>query len=248
MAHIPKKVHTRLVSEIRKFQNILESAKIKDLNESDTVMIITDMLSEIFGYDKYSDITSEHAIRGTFCDLAVKIDGQLKLLIEAKAIGLDLKEAHTKQAINYAANQGVEWVALTNGDNWKVYRVSFGKPISQELIIDFKISEANAKNEECLKSLFAISKEGWDKSAIDQHYSRSQVLNKFSMSALLLSESILKALKRDLRKVFPDVKVSIEDITELLIKEVLRREVVEGEKAINVKRQVERALQKAKSN
>jgi hypothetical protein len=41
------------------------------------------MLAGVFGYDKYSEVTSEFAIRGTYCDLAIKIDGALKTLIEA---------------------------------------------------------------------------------------------------------------------------------------------------------------------
>ena len=36
-------------------------------------------------------------IRGTFCDLAIKLDGTLAVLIEVKAIGLDLKEQYVKQ-------------------------------------------------------------------------------------------------------------------------------------------------------
>src|SRR3989304_3377989 len=115
MASIPKKVSERLVAGIKRFQPVLASAKARDVGEADTVTIIKDMLADVFGYDKYSDVTSEHSIRGTFCDLAIKIDGQLQTLIEVKAIGLDLKDAHVKQAIDYAANQGVDWVLLTNG-------------------------------------------------------------------------------------------------------------------------------------
>jgi ASC-1-like (ASCH) protein len=74
MANIPQRVENRLVAGIKKFQPILADAQKRDVNESDTVIIITDMLSEIFGYDKYSELTSEKAIRGTFCDLATKIE------------------------------------------------------------------------------------------------------------------------------------------------------------------------------
>ena len=70
------------------------------------------MLAAVFGYDKYSEVTSEFSIRGTYCDLATKLDGVVQTLIEVKAVGYDLKEAHTKQAIDYAANQGVDWVLL----------------------------------------------------------------------------------------------------------------------------------------
>lgn len=92
MATIPKKVAERLVAGIKRYQPILAAAKARDVGETDTVTIIKDMLADVFGYDKYSELTSEYAIRGTFCDLAIKLDGKLSTLIEVKAIGIDLKE------------------------------------------------------------------------------------------------------------------------------------------------------------
>jgi hypothetical protein len=56
----------------------------------------------------YAEITSEHMIRSTFRNLAIQVDGKLSLLIEVKAVGLDLKHNHIKQAIDYAANQGCD--------------------------------------------------------------------------------------------------------------------------------------------
>ena len=49
MPRIPQKVARRLSLGLKQFQPILESAKSRDLNESDTVVIVTDILSEIFG-------------------------------------------------------------------------------------------------------------------------------------------------------------------------------------------------------
>ena len=125
---VPARVADRLSAGLKRFQPVLASAKSRDVNESDTSMIVTDVLSEVFGYDKYSEITRELCIRGTFCDLATRVDGKFQLLIEVKAIGLDLKDAHIKQAVDYAANQGIEWVALTNGHIWRVFRVIFADP------------------------------------------------------------------------------------------------------------------------
>ena len=50
---IPTKVQTRLVEGLKKFQPIVESAKIRDANESDTVVMLTGILSDILGFDKY---------------------------------------------------------------------------------------------------------------------------------------------------------------------------------------------------
>src|SRR4030065_1330467 len=100
---IPKKITDRLSVGLKRFQPIISAAKARDAYESDTSMIITDMMAELFGYDKYSELTRELAIRGTYCDLATKIDGKYQMIIEVKAIGIDLKESHIKQAIDYAS-------------------------------------------------------------------------------------------------------------------------------------------------
>ena len=70
MPNVPKKVAERLSKQLRRFQRILRSAKDRDVNESDTVTIIVDMLEDLFGFDKYTDVTSEQEIRGTYCDLS----------------------------------------------------------------------------------------------------------------------------------------------------------------------------------
>ena len=63
MTSIPKTTETRIKSGIKKYKNVLKKAKDRDVNESDTVTILTDILSDICGYDKYTEITREYAIR-----------------------------------------------------------------------------------------------------------------------------------------------------------------------------------------
>ena len=57
MASVPKKVSERLVAGIKRYQPILSAAKARDVGEADTVTIIKDMLADVFGYDKYTDVT-----------------------------------------------------------------------------------------------------------------------------------------------------------------------------------------------
>ena len=90
MANVPKRVADRLVATIKRYQPIVSDARKRDVGEADTVTIVKDMLADVFGYDKYTEVTSEYAIRGTYCDLATRIDGALQALIEVKAIGLEL--------------------------------------------------------------------------------------------------------------------------------------------------------------
>jgi hypothetical protein len=159
---IPTKMASRLSTGLRKFKPILETAQKKDVNESDTVIIVQDILHEIFGFDKYSDITTEHPIRGTFCDLAIKLKGtgKIDILIEVKPVGVELKESHLKQAVDYAANQGCDWVILTTGVRWRLYRVEFVKPINQQLVIELNLLDLNPRAARDLDRLGVLSKEG----------------------------------------------------------------------------------------
>ena len=241
MTTIPKRVSERLSRETRKYQRVIKTAKDRDINESDTVVIITDMLSYVFGFDKYSDITSEYAIRGTFCDLAVKVDGNVEYLIEVKAIGLDLRETHLRQAVGYGAQHGIQWVILTNGVNWEIYRIKFEKPLGHSLLTEFNFLELSSRKKEDQETLFLLCKEGLSKAAIEDYHEHIKSVNKFVISAILQSDSGLRLLRRELRRVSPGVKVELDEIESILLGDVLKRDVLEGEAA-------ERAITRVKKS
>ncbi len=245
MSRVPTKVSSRIRAGLKRFQPIIASAKARDINESDTVTIVMELLSEIFGYDKFVEITSEHAIKGTFCDLAIKLDGELTMLVEVKAIGSDPKAAFVKQAVDYAANQGVDWVILTNGDVWHVYKMTFSKPIDAELVARVCLSESDPKNDEHVESLWMLSKEGWNRSALADHHARCQAFNRFTLAAVALSEPVLDVIRRELKKASPGVRIANEEIETMLLNEVVKRDVVEGEKAMTAKKSIARATRKS---
>jgi predicted type IV restriction endonuclease len=245
MATVPAKVASRITAGLKKFQPILSSAKTRDVGEADTVTIIKDLLNEVFGYDKYAEITSEHAIRSTFCDLAIRIDNTLAVLIEVKAIGLDLKDNHIKQATDYAANQGCDWVVLSNGIVWRVYKVLFSKPIEHELVLELNLMELSPRNEAHIELCWLLAKEGWQKARLGEYHSQRQALSRFSIAAVILSEPVLDVIRRELRRLSPDAKIHNDEIVEVLSTEVLKREVLDGEKADGARRMVNRAAKKA---
>lgn len=245
MAKLTAKAADRLSSGLKRFQPILESARVRDINESDTVVIVTDILQYVLGYDKYAEITSEHAIRGTYCDLAIKLDGKLVLLIEVKAIGLDLKDNHVKQAVDYAANQGCEWVLLTNGLLWQAFKVSFEKPIQHELVLDLDLSKMNHKKSADVEVLWLLGREGLQKAGLDDYHAQRAALSRFTLAAVVQSDVVLDVLRRQLKRISPDARIESDGIKAVLINEVLKREVVEGDKAHAAKRAVARAAGRA---
>ena len=240
---IPNRVADRLVAGLKRFQPILSSAKSRDVNESDTSMIVTDILAEFFGYDKYHEVTRELCIRGTFCDLATRVDGKFQMIIEVKAIGLDLKDAHIKQAVDYAANQGIEWVALTNGTLWKVFRVIFAKPIDSEMVLDIDLLTLSGKRANDLENLYLLTRESMLKSGLYAYHDHLQATNKFYLAAVVLSDPVLETVRRELRRL-SDVKLEVEELRDALSKEVIKREVLEGERAEGAKRKMAKAANK----
>lgn len=245
MAAIPKKVLQRFNENVSKYQKILQIAKDRDVNESDTVSIISDILGDLFGYDKYIEVTSEYMIRNTYCDLAIKIDQKVQFLIEVKAIGIDLKDNHLKQAIDYGANLGVQWVILTNGIEWKLYRIRFEQPIDFDLVCRFEFLEMNSKKESDQERLYVISKEGILKNTREDFYEKVKCFNKYTVAALLLSESVVNLVRRELRKYSSGIKIENAEIERVLKNEVIKRELVESDEATAVISKITKAMKKS---
>lgn len=231
MAKIPKKVIDRFIKSTGKFQKVLEIAKDRDVNESDTVAIIGDIFADVFGYDKYLEITSEFAVRSTFCDLALKVADKVQFLIEAKAIGIDLKETHIKQAVDYGANHGVQWVVLTNGIEWQIYRIRFEQPINYDLVCSYDFLLLNPRDEKDQESLFILAKEALAKNAREDFYEKVQSVNRFVIGALILNDVLLNTIRRELRKLSEGIRIDTSDVEQIIRNEVLKRDIVEGEDA-----------------
>jgi hypothetical protein len=228
---ISKKVSERLAQQLKKYQAILSEAKDRDVSESDTVVIIGDMLADLLGYKKYVEITTEFAIRGTYVDLAVKVGNDIRFLLEAKAIGQSLKDNHIKQAIDYGANHGIEWVVLTNGVMWQVYKIHFRQPIDKSLIFEIDLLQTTAKNAQYIECFGNLSRECFTQSSMTAFFQQQQATSKFSIAALLTSEPMLHALRKEMRKISSGIKIEDEHLIRILQNEVLKRETVDGEEA-----------------
>jgi hypothetical protein len=244
MQKINKKVVERLTGNLKTYQAIAQSHRTRDVSEADTVTLIKDILAYCFGFDKYLELTSEQQIRGTYCDLAVKIDGKIKYLIEVKAAGVTLSDSHLRQAVGYAANEGIEWVVLTNAIEWRLHRIKFGKPIDHEEISSFNLLDVNPKKDEDINKMFLLCKEGIGSDAMDAYHQHIQIVNKFTVAQILLSETLVSVVRREIRKYYPDVRLESEQIADILMNDVLKREVIEGEKVQESKQKLKKLMAK----
>lgn len=244
MAIIPTATQKRLSAAVPKFRKVLELARKRDVNESDTVTIVTDILEEVFGFDKYSEITREYSIKGTFCDLAISTSKKIEYLIEVKAIGTDLKDNHLRQAVTYASQEGIRWVVITNGIMWEVHRVKVDNRVENTKLIGFDFTKLNPRKNEDQEILFLLCKRGVQKDVIDEFYEYRQSVNRYSVAAVIMSDPIIGAVRRELRRIKSGLKVTDKNIEDLIKEEVLKRDLIENESTKEATKRIRKALKK----
>jgi len=242
---VSAKVANRIAAQMKRYQGVLATIQKKDLSEADTVTVINDILADVCGYDKYHEVTSQYEIRGTFVDLAVKVDENIRFLIEVKAVGIELKDIHIKQAIDYAANEGIEWVVLTNGAVWRVYNVHFGQPIEKILVCEVDLIALSPKSDEILECFGNLSREGFSKGKMADLLHQKQLTNKFTVAALLISDDVLDDLRKEIRRLGSRIKVEVDYLRALLTNEIVKRDLIDSEEAKAAVQNVRR-LQRAR--
>jgi predicted type IV restriction endonuclease len=243
MPVVGKRTLDRIAKGLRRYCEILTSARKRDVSESDTVVIVGDIMADILGYEKYVEISTEFAVKGTYVDLAVKAGNEIHFLVEVKAIGVDLKDNHVRQAIDYGANQGIEWAILTNGLVWRIYRIEFKKPIGHVLVAEIDL--ASAKEADAVAFFANLCKEGFATSQMDEFYEQHQATNKHTLACVLLSEKMLNHFRISLRRIVPSVRVDTKLLEHALRNELLKRELLEGEEAEHAAQRVKKALRSA---
>lgn len=231
MAKLPKKFTDRVSANIRKYQKIAMAQQKADVAEANTVTLVKDILADVFGYDKWEELTGEHQIKATFCDIAIKIGGQLRLLIEVKSAGTSLSDNHLQQVINYGAHQGIHWLILTNAVEWRLVRIVVANQISHEEVARVSFVDINPRKPEDLDRLFLLAREGLTTDAMDQFHQQSQLFSPYTVSAIARSEPVLNVLRREMRRLFPELKIEPADLAAMLEHHVIKRETLEGDRA-----------------
>jgi hypothetical protein len=75
-------------------------------------------------------------------DYALLLSRTPRLFIEAKGLGENMSDPKwANQTISYAAVAGVEWVALTDGAEWRVYNAHAPVPVEHKLFRAVRVAE-----------------------------------------------------------------------------------------------------------
>ena len=87
-------------------------------------------------------------------DFALFILRSPRLFVEAKALGENLDDRRwASQIMGYAGVAGVEWVVLTDGDEWRIYNAHAVVPIEEKLFRAARLTDDIAGTAETLELL-----------------------------------------------------------------------------------------------
>ena len=189
----------KFTQSIKDYKKKFLDKPLGELDESGTRLLINHFLTDMLGYETLSEVKTEYMIKGTYADYVIQIGGKRHFLVEVKALSLNLSSNHLRQSINYGANEGIDFVLLTNGRVFELYKVLFEKPISNELIFSLNLSElSNLKI--IADQLQYLHKDEVLKKGLDVLWDRHSALSPKNLSKLLFSDEVVKFLKKELKK------------------------------------------------
>jgi len=200
-------------ANIAKYRQPAADLRGANANEADTRMLVTDVLTDILGYDKYDDLTTEYRVRGDFADYGIRIDGTLVGFVEVKRAGAKLAERHMRQVEMYSINQGTEWMILTNGWHWKVYHLTAGLPMTVDLVLDFSIIDDDPAT--LAQALQLISIESLRRREIEKVWAKQAATNDYQLRLALSSAGVQEAMRLELWR-NTGHRVSTDEVGQLL--------------------------------
>lgn len=196
MAEAREQVRTQLRKMIRPMQEMLA----RDANEGDTRLMVTDFLTDAFGFDKYEDLTTEYLVKGEFADYGIRIDRQLIAFVEVKRVSQQLNERHLRQVQMYAVNEGVEWLILTNGRVWQVWHLTGGLPVALDLVMEVDILDPASTPKSAADQLWHLSKDAMRRRTIEEIWRARAATAPKKLAEVIMTDSVIAEIRRELRR------------------------------------------------
>ncbi|WP_375264111.1 type I restriction endonuclease [Palleronia sp.] len=141
------------------------------LTESDTIRVLILPLLQALGWDlgDLDEVKSEyrHKSSDNPVDCALFLQRAPVLFVEAKALQENMSDRRwIVQTINYANTSGVDWCVLTNGDEWRFYKVHAPVEAEEKLFLTVKMDD-DEPAEARARKLALVSRADMGQRAID---------------------------------------------------------------------------------
>lgn len=228
---------TKLLNAVKVYNKKYLHGKITELDESGTRLMINAFLTDVLGFIPIEEVKTEYMIRGTYADYVIQTKAVRQFLVEVKALSFALSDKHLRQAINYGANEGIEWALLTNGKCFEFYKILFNKPIESRKVFSLDLSDTSQlKN--CVEVLQYIHKDSIANKGLSLLWNKTCALDPLNVAGLLYATPVTNFIKRVLKTKFKS-KFSDEEIQasiSRIIHEPIPLENVKQAKTSKIKR------------
>jgi hypothetical protein len=217
------------LGQLQRFATAFKEARERGANESDTVMFIVKFFEELLAYDSLKgEISKELAIKDRYCDIALKIDGTVRIIVECKAASLrGLVEKHIEQAANYASRAGIRWVVLTNGIDWKLYHLTFSEAdgIAHDVAFEANLPDDAESDPDALwAKLSLLSRDAVKDDRLELYWSQKKALGPAAVVRTLFTQDVLTTIRRELNRSAP-ARLELQDVFNA-IRDVLSKEAL----------------------
>ena len=211
MAKIPHKIQERIKAALRRFKPLLKAARERDAGRADTATLALDLLSELFGYDRYSEITSELDNKESVFDFSIQTEGQPRMLVRVSPIGMAPDDRYLLATAQYAQMNEVDWIIMTNGIAWQVHHVEDVGANAPEtpVVLAFDLLQMQPGREAHLGTIHLLTREGHEKAGLSHFKLRLEMTNRHYLGAMVLSDAVVASVRRELQKLNPDLRVFI---------------------------------------
>ncbi len=162
---------SRIIPEVRGRILDYRERRVR-LTESDTIRVLILPILEALGWDlrDVDEVRSEyrHAAQDNPVDYALFLHSTPSLFVEAKALGVSLDDRKPLlQTLNYANAAGVDWCVLTNGSEWRIYKVHAPVEAEGKLFLTVRLDDQATPVETMASTLSLLSRDRMRARAID---------------------------------------------------------------------------------
>lgn len=201
MAVYQDKAKERIRNEVGKVRSLCKRGKKVNMGEADTRAIVQKVLTDMLGWEMIGDVTQETGIKGGYCDFMVRYEGKPFAVVEVKKISGGLTENHLTQARHYAQDNPLNWVILTNGDEWQVHHLYYNKRRGENPepmlfhLFTTSFTDTTIRASERVELLYLLSKEAKRHDELEAYHDLLQALSPQELAKRLMREDVMDRIR-----------------------------------------------------
>ncbi len=207
---------TELIEVLDSVREKIRRYEEHGVNEQNTKTALVDPVLRALGWDvgDLEQVQQEYRRRPRDkpVDYALMLLRTPRLFVEAKALGQNLNDRRwANQIMGYASVAGVEWVVLTNGNEYRIYNACAAVPIEEKLFREIRLTERASPAAETLRLL---SKEQVSENQIEvlwqAQFVDRQIRTAFELLFAEPDASLVRLVRKHVKELSPqDVRASL---------------------------------------